>query len=115
LHIRYPAYLIFTLLFITVAKLQLWSNNKIILWLGLTTTWETNYLKGRSIIEVENCWLKRVVFAYCLQPNVSFQSPWCLVLAWSLIWNLIAADWLFLNMLVQPLKKLGKVRGLILF
>ena len=31
---RYSAYHIFTLLFITAAKLQLWSSNKIILWLG---------------------------------------------------------------------------------
>jgi hypothetical protein len=37
----------------TVAKLQLWSSNKIILWLGVTTTRRT-VLKGHSIRKVEN-------------------------------------------------------------
>jgi hypothetical protein len=35
--VRYPAYQIFILQFITVAKLQLGSSNEIILWLGVTT------------------------------------------------------------------------------
>lgn len=39
--------------FITLAKLQLWGSNKIILWSGVTTTWRTA-LKGHSIRKVEN-------------------------------------------------------------
>ena len=48
-----PACQIFTLWFITLAKLQLWSSNKIILWLGVTTLWGT-VLKGCSNRKVEN-------------------------------------------------------------
>lgn len=47
------AYQIFTLQFIPVAKLQLWSSNKIILWLGVTTTCGT-VLKGCSTRKVES-------------------------------------------------------------
>lgn len=52
--------------FIAVAKSQLWSGNGVILWLGVTTTWET-ILKGLSLWRVKdrcsrgtasasNCW-----------------------------------------------------------
>lgn len=47
------AYQIFTLPFIIVAKLQLWSRNEIILWLGVNTTRRT-LLKGSSVRKVEN-------------------------------------------------------------
>lgn len=46
-------YQIFTLRFIGVAKLQLWSSNEIISWLGVTTTWGT-VLKRCGIRKVEN-------------------------------------------------------------
>ena len=54
-HIRHPAYQIFTLWFISVAKLQLWSSNEVILWLGVTTAWGT-VLNGWNIGKAENQW-----------------------------------------------------------
>ena len=50
---RYPAYQTFTLWFITVAKVWLWKSKKIILWLGVITTWDT-VIKGHSIRKGEN-------------------------------------------------------------
>jgi hypothetical protein len=35
-HVKYSAYKTFTLQFLTVAKLQLGSSNKVILWFGVT-------------------------------------------------------------------------------
>ena len=52
---RYPAYQIFTLWFITVAKLQLWSSNEIIIWWGVTIAWGTG-LKCHSIRKIESYW-----------------------------------------------------------
>ena len=46
-HSWYSTYQIFTLKFITVTKLQLWSSSEIILWLWVSTTWGTA-LKCRS-------------------------------------------------------------------
>ena len=56
LHIRCPAYQIFTLWLITIAKLQLWSN-RIILYLGVTTTCGT-ILEGHSIRKLETTGLE---------------------------------------------------------
>ena len=50
-------YQIFTLKFIIVAKLELWSSNEMILWLGVSTTWGTE-LKGCNIGKGGNCWLR---------------------------------------------------------
>ena len=50
LHVRYPSYHIFTLWFMTVAKLQLQSSNKNNFMVGVPTT----VLKGHSIRKVEN-------------------------------------------------------------
>lgn len=47
------AYQMFTLPFIIMAKLQLWSSNEIILWLGVNITRGT-LLKGSRIRKVEN-------------------------------------------------------------
>ena len=46
--------------FITVAKLQLWSSNEIILWLGVTTKWET-VSKGHSLRKGKNNCSKTMV------------------------------------------------------
>lgn len=51
-------YQIFILRFIRVVKLQLWSSNEIISWLGVTTTWGT-VLKRCGIRKVENHCLER--------------------------------------------------------
>jgi len=69
-HIRYPAFQIFTLQFITVVKLQLWSSNEIIFWLKVTRTWRT-VLKGPSIRKVGNHWSKTIH----LQVDMCFLSP----------------------------------------
>lgn len=50
--IRYPAYLILILWFITSAKIQLWSSHELIFWLGVTTTWGM-VLKSHSIRKVD--------------------------------------------------------------
>lgn len=50
---RYPANQILALQFLTVAKSQAWSTNKVILWLGLPTTWGTVF-KGGNIRKTEN-------------------------------------------------------------
>jgi hypothetical protein len=64
-HIRYPAYQMFILQFITVAKLQLWNGYKIILWVGgVTTTWGT-VLKGYNIRAVEN---------HCAKPRTCLKG-----------------------------------------
>lgn len=55
--IRYRAWQIFELWSLAVAKLQLWSNNKIILQLGATSTWGT-VLKRDNIRRAENHCLK---------------------------------------------------------
>ena len=52
-HIIYPICQVFTLRFVTVAKLQVWNSNEIILWLKVTTTWGT-LLKGCSVRKVES-------------------------------------------------------------
>lgn len=54
-HVKYPAKQRHTLLLLTVAELQLWSGNKIILWLGITATWGI-ILKGHGLRKVENHW-----------------------------------------------------------
>lgn len=53
-HIRNPTYWIFTLWFITVAKLQSWSSNKLKLWLQGYQRWAL--LKVRSIRKTEIHW-----------------------------------------------------------
>lgn len=50
---RCHTYQIFTLQFMTIAKLQWWSSNKIMLCLGVSTPWET-VLKGGSLRKAEN-------------------------------------------------------------
>lgn len=52
-HIWNPAYHIFNIRFLTTAELELWSNNRNNLMVGITTTWEAT-LKGWSIRKVEN-------------------------------------------------------------
>jgi hypothetical protein len=68
LHIRYLVYEIFTLWFVTEAKLQLWSSNGIIVWLGVTTTWGT-VLKDFSI---------KKVASHCKKKKNTFRRKECL-------------------------------------
>jgi hypothetical protein len=65
-------YHIFTLWFIKVAKLQLWSNNEIILWLRVTGRWRT-VLKGHSIRDVDKYWAE--IFLQIFKAICSFQEP----------------------------------------
>jgi hypothetical protein len=69
-HIRYTVCQIFTLCFMTVVKLQLWSS-KIILWSGVTITWGI-VLKGYNIRKVES-YCHRVFFQHI--HNVMW--PYC--------------------------------------
>lgn len=58
-HIRYPAYQLFTLRFITVAKLQLWSSNKITMVEGTTwgTLFEAEHLTEPKVLNwLETAW-----------------------------------------------------------
>ena len=70
-HIRYPAYQIFILRFITVAKLQLWSSSERILWLWVTTACRT-VLKGHSAKKVENHWSRGITWTW----GVGHERKW---------------------------------------
>lgn len=61
--IRYLAYQVFTLGFLTVVKLQLWNINENNCMAGVTTT-GGSVLKGHSIRQVENCY-SRASSLYC--------------------------------------------------
>lgn len=58
---------------LTVAKLQLWHSNDIVLWLGVTTTLETVF-KGWSIRKVENQHRRGTRTCTCLKMEESLFS-----------------------------------------
>lgn len=100
--IRYLACKIVTLWFIRVTILKFWSSNKMISWLGVTTTW-VKVWKDHSIRKVKSHWPKLCFFSFQNEDKllIHYFVIFCHMMTYSVIEKIV----LLLNSHHIPMEK----------